>query len=169
MEKNKKIALLPLQLQYCEEVYAIAKESLPEHWSLAGIQDVLKYKNNLFFVAIETNGLTKHILSEDDTLTEMTGIVGFIGIMVIDKEAELLNIAVRPKYRRQGIAEQLLERGILAAKENTAERMLLEVRQSNTAAQQLYAKYQFSVIGKRKNYYQNPNEDALIMEKRLGE
>ena len=78
------VELVPLSLELCEDVYHIAAVSIPEHWSLEGVKDVLRYDNNIFRVA---------------KLKDSTTIVGFAGIMMIVDEAELLNIAVLPEYR----------------------------------------------------------------------
>ena len=155
MERKETISdieLLPLVLDLCEEVYAIAAESLPEHWSLNGIKDVLKYDNNFFFVA---------------RCKETGRVLGFAGIMVIVDEAELLNIAVSSDYRRHGIGQMLIDCMINKAKQHKAERILLEVRKSNASARHLYEKNGFVFMAERKGYYSNPKEDAVVMEKRL--
>lgn len=146
------IELRPLQYTHCEAVAEIAKESLPEHWSVESIRDVLRYENNIYYVACSP---------------ENNRIIGFAGIMIIADEAELLNIAVHPVFRTQRIGELLLERMLQEAVRSGAYRVLLEVRESNVSAQNLYMKYQFTQIAKRKNYYSNPVEDAIIMEKLL--
>lgn len=146
------IELFPLELKYCEDVARISKECLPEYWSFGSICDVLKYNNNIYYVAKD--------LETDE-------IVGFAGIMIVADEAELLNIAVSFEYRRCGIAQKLLKRLFSDAKMQNAYRMLLEVRESNVHAQALYSKNGFSALGRRKNYYSNPGEDAIIMERML--
>lgn len=155
MKRKKTISgieLFPLTLDLCEEVYAIAVESLPEHWSLQGMKDVLKYNNNIFIVA---------------RCKETGRVLGFAGIMVIVDEAELLNIAVSSEYRRYGIGQMLIDCMIDEAKQRKAERILLEVRKSNEMARHLYDKNGFVFLAERKGYYSNPKEDAVIMEKRL--
>ena len=146
------IVLCPLTLEDCEDVARIAKESLPEHWSLAGIQDTLKYDNNIYYVARDK---------------ESDRILGFAGIMIIADEAELLNIAISKQYRAKGIGQLLMEQLLEEATNAGAKRLLLEVRESNQVAKDFYRKNAFSVIGERKNYYSNPMESAIIMEKWL--
>lgn len=146
------IELVPLQIQYCEEVADIAQECLPEHWSLKGIQDVLRYDNNIYYLAVEV---------------ETNKIAGFAGIMLIADEAELLNIAVREAFRNQGIGQLLLARMISKGLAGGARRMLLEVRKSNAVAIALYQKNHFRNLCERKKYYSNPTEDAIIMERIL--
>lgn len=146
------IELEPLQLQYCAEVAEIASRNLPEAWSLSGIQDVLRYDNNIYYVA-------KQI---DDGQ-----IAGFAGVMLIADEVELLNIAVKKAFRHQGVGQLLLDKLIAESAARGGRRMLLEVRKSNIQAIALYHKNLFSVLTERKNYYSNPIEDAIIMEKTL--
>ncbi len=143
---------MPLTSKLCEPVYRIAAKSLPEHWSLQSVKDVLLYDNNIFYVAIQkgTNVVT-----------------GFAGIMMIADEAELLNIAVLPEYRESGIGQMLIDRMLVEAKKHGAGRILLEVRKSNNPARHLYEKNGFTSFAERKGYYNNPKEDAVIMEKRL--
>lgn len=143
------IELFPLEMQYCEKVAEISKTCLPEAWSYAAICDVLKYDNNIYYVAKDTH---------TDT------VVGFAGIMIVADEAELLNIAVSSNYRRYGIAKRLLEHLFTLARQQGAYRMLLEVRKSNEGARALYEQMGFSKLGIRKNYYSGPTEDAIIME-----
>lgn len=167
------IVLLPLRLAYCDAVAEIAKESLPEHWSLDAIKDVLNYNNNIYYVACDMENEVYEPGKMEDNGTEQERsrhslkkeqIIGFAGIMLIADEAELLNIALRQEYRGTGTGRKLLEKMLEKAKENGAGRMLLEVRKSNKAAIDLYEKYQFTRLGERKNYYSNPTEDAIIME-----
>lgn len=146
------IELIPLELQYCEAVADIARENLPEAWSLSGIQDVLRYDNNIYYIARQADNRE---------------IVGFAGIMLIAGEAELLNIAVRKDFQGQGVGQLLLEKVMEKGRTEGAGRMLLEVRRSNIPAIKLYHKNRFSVLGHRKDYYSNPTEDAIIMENNL--
>lgn len=144
--------LFPLELKYCEDVARISKECLPEYWSFESICDVLQYHHNIYYVAKDLN---------------MDEVVGFAGVMIVADEAELLNVAVSPACRRCGVAQKLLEQLFVDAKQQNAYRMLLEVRESNRHAHALYTKNGFSDLGRRKNYYSNPTEDAIIMERIL--
>ncbi|MFC1942883.1 ribosomal protein S18-alanine N-acetyltransferase [Chloroflexota bacterium] len=90
-------------------------------------------------------------------------IVGFAGIWVMAEEAHITNIAVRTRYQRRGIGELLLISIIDVAKELKAINMTLEVRISNTTAQNLYLKYGFVQMGIRRGYYLDNREDGLIM------
>lgn len=157
------IEIIPLKYEHCEQVYDIARQCLPEHWSLDGIRDVLKYDNNIYFVAVES-GHDEYSEDYSDGEDRADSVVGFGGIMVVADEAELLNIAVSDSYRKQGIATKLLDRLLTAAKMLGAYRMLLEVREKNYTAQDLYTKSGFTAIGTRRNYYTNPTDNAIIME-----
>ncbi|MFC2001261.1 ribosomal protein S18-alanine N-acetyltransferase [Chloroflexota bacterium] len=90
-------------------------------------------------------------------------IVGFAGIWVMADEAHITNIAVRKRYQRQGIGELLLIAIIDLATELKASMVTLEVRASNTTAQNLYTKYGFIGVGLRRGYYTDNREDAIIM------
>ncbi len=89
------------------------------------------------------------------------------GMMVIADEAQLLNVATLPEYRRQGLAREILAGLYSEARSRGAVTMTLEVRESNSAARTLYSNEGFYEIGVRSNYYQNPREAAIIMEKQL--
>jgi len=93
-------------------------------------------------------------------------IVGFAGIYALEV-AELMNIAVLPNFQRMHFASILLDECIKEAKRHNIEKMLLEVRRSNSAAIALYRKFRFENFGVRRNYYKSPVEDAVIMIKDL--
>lgn len=137
-----------MQLPDCERVAEISALTLPEGWSYQEICKVLQYDYNVYYIARDT-------LQED--------VVGFAGIMVIAEDSELLNIAVDPQYQHKGIGTLLMDKIVEESWKHGADRILLEVRSSNTMAQRLYKQYCFAMIGKRKNYYSNPTEDAWIM------
>ncbi len=90
-------------------------------------------------------------------------IVGYIIFWQLPKEVDIHNLAVHPAFRRQGIGRRLLSAAIEKAKGEGAERVTLEVRKSNQAAQNLYHSLGFQDRGIRKGYYSDDGEDALIM------
>lgn len=90
-------------------------------------------------------------------------IVGFAGVWFLVDEAHLATIAVRQEFRRQAVGEHLLIGVIDLAIEHSASLVTLEVRASNTAAQALYEKYGFAVVGLRPRYYSDNKEDAILM------
>ncbi len=93
--------------------------------------------------------------------------IGYAGFWNVSGEGDITNIAVREKYRRKGIGGELLRAVINKSVSLGLSIITLEVRVSNTAALALYKKYGFEIIGKRKNYYSDNNEDAYIMKKTL--
>ncbi len=82
-------------------------------------------------------------------------------------EGDLANIAVLPEHRRRGLGKAFLSELCARAKERGALKLYLEVRESNEGARALYRSSDFTETGKRRNYYVNPREDAVIMEKSL--
>jgi ribosomal-protein-alanine N-acetyltransferase len=92
-------------------------------------------------------------------------IVGFLCAWVVGDELHINNVAVHPGYRRRGVASQLLEETLRRGKVRGAEAGYLEVRASNDAARAMYEQYGFTVVGRRRNYYDHPREDAILMRK----
>lgn len=90
--------------------------------------------------------------------------VGFVGLYLLDV-GEIVNISVLPEYRRCGIAAALLERAQHSAARHGLDKLYLEVRKSNEAAKNLYGKFGFLPVSVRKDYYDLPKEDAVIMIK----
>lgn len=86
--------------------------------------------------------------------------------MVIFEDAEILNIAVAPSFRRRGLGKELMLALENYAKNKGAERLLLEVREGNLAARGLYEKQGFLAFGVRKNYYKD-GENAIVMQKTI--
>ena len=92
-------------------------------------------------------------------------IAGYIGSQTVMDESDMMNVAVAPQYRRQGIAEKLILELIQVLVQRGSKSLSLEVRKSNISAIALYEKLNFVQVGCRPNYYRNPKEDALIMRK----
>jgi ribosomal-protein-alanine N-acetyltransferase len=90
-------------------------------------------------------------------------ILGYGGFWMIVDEAHISTIAVHEKWRRRGLGEMMLVAMIEAALQRGAGEVTLEVRVSNVRAQSLYRKYGFVQVGRRKGYYHDNHEDALIM------
>lgn len=88
---------------------------------------------------------------------------GFLVAQSNGPEWELENVAVRPEFRRRGLGRELLSALLAAARLQAAERIFLEVRESNDAAIRLYQANGFQLLSRRHAYYLNPPEDALIM------
>jgi len=90
-------------------------------------------------------------------------VIGYAGAWLAAGEAQVTNVAIHPDYRGRGFATGLMERLIREVKARGATAMTLEVRPSNTAALALYAKFGLKSVGRRKGYYQDNGEDAIIM------
>ena len=88
--------------------------------------------------------------------------LGYAGLQTVLDEGYINNVAVAPDYRRQGVAGELIAAFIRFGKAKLAF-LTLEVRASNTPAIQFYEKYGFAEAGRRKNYYDDPKEDAILM------
>ena len=99
------------------------------------------------------------VVLEDDR------VAGYVGSQTVLDEADMMNIAVHPDFRRKGIAEALVSGLVAALKEKGSRCLTLEVRASNEPAIKLYEKLGFLQIGRRPKYYRNPREDALILRK----
>jgi ribosomal-protein-alanine N-acetyltransferase len=94
-------------------------------------------------------------------------LVGFLCRWLVADECHILNLAVHPRMRRKGIADQLIRNALAEAKTRKAQVVSLEVRRSNLAARGLYRKFDFEERRLRRNYY-GPGEDAIVMELKLG-
>lgn len=135
-----------------EHIKAIAeleKICFAEAWSEEMILEFISAGNH-FFTAVE-NGR----------------VLGYIGISCILDEGYIANVAVYPEARKKGVGKALLERVFSLASDLGLSFVSLEVRESNSSAISLYEKTGFLVEGRRKNFYKNPTEDALIMTKRF--
>ena len=94
-------------------------------------------------------------------------IVGHVVYWYVLDQGELGNVAVAPEARSRGVGAMLVAEVLRRASERGVRELFLEVRPTNTNARQLYEKYGFAQVGRRKNYYQAPVEDALVMRRQL--
>ncbi len=134
--------------RHVTQVAELEKLCFSDPWSENSIAHELTSDYSFWFVA-EENGV----------------VAGYIGSQISFPEADVMNVAVRPDYRRRGIGEILVETLISHLKSMDCESLTLEVRASNEAAKALYGKLGFAQVGLRKNYYRNPKENALILRK----
>lgn len=117
--------------------------------------------------SIDMLNQTTHLKNFYGKVCEVDGkIVGYIGAIYDFWDGEILNIAVKNEYRKQGIGEKLMQEIIDFLRLEKKENVFLEVRKSNFPAQKLYEKLGFVKIGERKKYYEN-TEDAIVMSKVL--
>lgn len=131
-----------------EQVAALEQAAFTDPWSFNIWKDCLEGRRDICYVA-EQDGL----------------IVGYFCMMVVLDEAELLKIAVLPEKQKKGVASGLMEMMLCYLGSRKICAVTLEVREHNRAALALYTKYGFVPEGRRKNYYRNPAEDAIIMRK----
>lgn len=128
-------------------VVAIAKASMPHPWEEKIFRDCLKenYRNWV--------------------IENKSEIIGFI-VILVEEDAQLMNIAIHPAYQHQGFASQLLRHAIQYLQSHSIKRLLLEVRKSNQSAIHFYQKWGGKQIGIRKDYYpkEKTREDACIFE-----
>lgn len=116
------------------------------------------WPSDAFYNELNTNKLAHYFVGRYGDR-----VVAYGGIWVVIEDSHITTLAVDPDFRRQGFGEVLLMRLIDEAIERDAAWMTLEVRESNTAAQQLYRKYGFTTVTMRAGYYTDDNESALIM------
>ena len=98
-------------------------------------------------------------------VSDDVGVLGYVSMMYVLDEGYIANVAVSPEHRRKGIADQIINNLCLICDELELSFVTLEVRATNTAAISLYTKHGFEQVGRRKNYYDLPKEDAILMTK----
>ncbi len=130
---------------HVRQVADMEKMIFSDAWSENSVRSELSNELSLWLVAVD-----------GDT------VAGYIGSQTVLQEADMLNLAVRPEYRRQGLGHRLVEALI---QQLDAYCLTLEVRVSNLPAKSLYESMGFVQVGLRKNYYEKPKEDALILRK----
>jgi len=130
------------------QVAQLERICFSDPWSENSVASELKNKLALWLVA-EENG----------------DVAGYIGSQTCGEESDVMNVAVHPDFRRRGVAETLVGCLVAELKAMGSSSLTLEVRVSNLPAIALYEKMGFSQVGRRKNYYRNPKEDALILRK----
>ena len=134
---------------HLSEIAALEKICFAEPWSEQALNLFLK-EDAVAFAALE-NGK----------------VLGYIGLLLAPGEGQILNLAVFPAARGQGVAKGLIAGVIAEAQARGLDTLSLEVRGSNTPAVRLYQSFGFSIAGTRKGFYRHPAEDALVMVKPL--
>jgi ribosomal-protein-alanine N-acetyltransferase len=150
--EHTRIHIRPMRIEDIDQVYAIDVMSFSMPWS------VKSYRFEL-----TENPTAALWVAEIEPFQRNSKIVGMIATWFIIDEVHIATIAVHPDYRRKGIGRQLLAHAILRSAGKGAKKAMLEVRRNNLGAQKLYRKFGFAVIGMRPHYYQDNNEDALLM------
>lgn len=142
------IKIFPMKESHVPQVAALEKLCFHTPWSENSIASELRNELALWLVAVDGDS-----------------VVGYVGSQTVFPETDMMNIAVTPERRREGIAEVLVDALVVELKRMGSECLTLEVRASNAPAIALYHKKGFHEVGCRKNYYRNPKEDALILRK----
>ena len=142
------IMLTEMKAEHVPQVAQLEKTCFADPWSEMSIAHELESIWSYWLVAVD-----------GDT------VAGYIGSQSSIDESDIMNVAVHPDYRRQGIAESLINKLVEDLSGRGSHALMLEVRASNDPAIALYHKLGFVQVGCRKNYYRNPKEDALILRK----
>lgn len=129
-----------------DQVAQLEEETFSMPWSRQSLFSFLKREDTVFLVAEK----------EEE-------ILGYCGYLQVFDEADILNVAVKEKYRGRHIGTNMIEKLIETGKKNGISQFTLEVRQSNLRAIHIYEKAGFVSVGIRKNFYEKPAENAVIM------
>ena len=140
--------VIKMNASHVDAIAELEKRCFSDPWSVNSITSELNNPLSLWLVAVD--GET---------------VAGYVGSQSVLGWADMMNIAVAPAYRRQGVGEKLILDLIRLLQEEKVTCLTLEVRASNEPAIGLYEKLGFVQVGRRPNYYHNPREDALILRK----
>jgi [ribosomal protein S18]-alanine N-acetyltransferase len=144
--------LRPAAAPDLSQIAQIERSCFADPWSEESFRRLVGVPPAIFLVAI---------FPPDKT------IAGYMVAFSVGEEAEVLNVAVDPKFRGRGLAGQMLDGALIELGARGVRTAFLEVRESNSAARALYKSRGFIEIGRRSNYYRRPVEDALVLRKSL--
>ena len=133
--------------RHIDQIAALETDCFSCPWTSAQLRSQIKDEHHEFIAAVDEND----------------SVLGYVGMTYILDEGYISNVAVAPAMRRRGVADALILALTEIARERGLSFVTLEVRQSNEAAIRLYEKHGFTEVGRRKNYYERPKEDALLM------
>lgn len=140
--------IVPMDSGHVPQVAALEKICFPDPWSERSVASELSNPLSLWLVALAQGE-----------------VIGYVGSQTVPPESDMLNLAVAPAARRQGVGRALVNALTAALAQRGSRSLSLEVRAANAAALALYRSLGFCQVGRRKNYYVNPREDALILRK----
>ena len=146
------VKIVPMTADHLDEISALERACFSRPWTKEMLKEELD------------NACAAFLVAEEDGK-----VVGYAGLQVVLDEGYIANVAVDPAYRRQGIASKLVQVYIDFAQANKLAFLTLEVRPSNMAAIILYGRLGFRSVGRRKNYYEHPKEDCIIMTRYFDE
>lgn len=144
---EKNIRIVPMNADHLDELERLERICFSRPWSKRMLSEELENQCAAFLVAEDESGK----------------VLGYAGLLVMMDEGYITNVAVFPEYRRLGVAAKIIEVYMNFAQANQLAFLTLEVRPSNAAAIALYQRFGFEEVGRRKNYYDLPKEDALIL------
>lgn len=151
MGKTTNITIEQMKKEDVDQVLVIERASFSMPWS-----------KNLFLSEFRSPAVSSLLVALENGSLNRT-VLGYIISWIVEDEMHILNLAVTPELRRQGIARQLVLAAIKRASARGARRAFLEVRASNSAAQKLYSNLGFTGSFVRRDYYDSPVEDAVVM------
>jgi len=140
------IVITDVRPEHIESIRAIEDACFSLPWTRQALERQMNAENCLFLAALDQGG----------------ALMGYVGLMTVLDEGYISNVAVSEKYRRRGVADALITELIGRTREDLAF-LTLEVRESNLPAISLYAKHGFKPAGIRRDYYDRPRENALLM------
>ena len=144
----KTVKIVPMSAEHLDALASLERICFSRPWSRQMLADELDNQCAAFLVALEP---------------DTDKVIGYAGLLVAADEGYITNVAVFPPYRRRGVAGKLLDVFLRFARANHLAFLTLEVRPSNAAAIALYTRFGFREAGRRRNYYDLPKEDALIL------
>lgn len=138
--------IVPMDRSHLKQIAELEQQCFSQPWSEAALEEELYNPQASFIVADDGEG----------------GVLGYAGLHVILDEGYIANVAVEEAARRHGVASALMDVYCRFGQEHLAF-LTLEVRESNKSAIGLYLKHGFEEVARRKNFYSDPQEDAIIM------
>jgi ribosomal-protein-alanine N-acetyltransferase len=159
------VASKPLQIRHAVRedlpaILRIERASFSDPWTEESFVTAIGLERMHVFVAEAPVG---------DGRDGGSGLAGYVVALVIGPEAEIADIAVAPGWRRRGIGGALLRRSMEELLRAGVQTLYLEVRESNSAARTLYEAHGFRSVGRRRGYYRQPVEDALLLRREIGD
>lgn len=138
--------IIPMTESVVAQVAELEEASFATPWSEASIREELQNPWALWYVAMEEEA-----------------VLGYIGIQYGPDGGDIMSIATAPEARGRGVGKALISAAVSVLKEKELNYLTLEVRPSNAPALGLYTAMGFSQVGRRKNYYRKPTEDAILL------
>lgn len=151
---NQHIRIVPMTADHLDELERLERICFSRPWSKRMLGEELD------------NACAAFLVAED---ADTGAVLGYAGLLAMMDEGYITNVAVFPEYRRCGVAAKIIEVFMNFARANKLSFLTLEVRPSNAAAIALYQGFGFEEVGRRRNYYDLPKEDALILTRYFNE